>query len=116
MSQPTPPDYVRNSGASIVSKNILDRRGRVRWAVREPQENPSDNGWRFFSELDDEAYLSDPSNLLVASFNTVADIEPAVIPILNMPVGTDLVIDRDDHGRIRFYDNVTGAPAELPGI
>jgi hypothetical protein len=116
MSQRTPPDYVHDSGASVVSKNVLERRGRLRWAVREPQANPADNGWRFFSEIDDDAYLSDASNLQVASFNTVADIEPAVIPILYMPVGTDLVIDHDEHGRITFFDNVTGAPTVIPGI
>ncbi|KQM40436.1 DUF2185 domain-containing protein [Microbacterium sp. Leaf203] len=101
------PEFVRDSGASIASRRVLDGSAPLKWAVREAPSNPSDNGWRFFSEIDDESYLGDPSNLEVASFNTIAAIEPAVIPLLNMPVGTDLAIIRD-RGAIRFFDNETG--------
>lgn len=111
MSRPIP-EYVANSGGSIVSRNILDGKGRLRWLVREPQANPVDNGWRFFSDIDDEQFLSDPNNLQVVSFNTVADIEPAVIPLLNWPVGTDLELVRDGQ-RIRFVDNTTGKPVTV---
>lgn len=105
------PEFIRDSGASIASRRILDGSALLKWAVREDPSNPSDNGWRFFSEIDDESYLDDPSNLEVASFNEVAAIEPAVIPLLHMPVGTDLAIIREQ-GRIRFFDNETGR--ELP--
>ncbi|MEX8057507.1 DUF2185 domain-containing protein [Microbacterium sp. 16-032] len=103
----TTPEFVRESGASIASRRVLDGSAPLKWAVREAPSNPSDNGWRFFSEVDDESYLDDPSNLEVASFNTIAAIEPAVIPLFNMPVGTDLAIIRD-RGAIRFFDNETG--------
>jgi hypothetical protein len=106
-------DDLRNSGGSVVSKNILERRGRLRWAVRELPKNPVDNGWLFFSEIDDEAYLADPANLQVVSFATVAAIEPAVIPILHLPVGTDLVFVHED-GRVILIDDSTGQPFQFP--
>lgn len=111
---PSTPEYVAGSGGSVVSKNILDGRAPLRWAVREDPANPVDNGWRFFSEIDDEAYLGDPAHLQVVSFNTVADIEPAVIGLLNLPVGTDLGLVREGR-RIHFIDNATGRTVEIPG-
>ncbi|QCQ17192.1 DUF2185 domain-containing protein [Microbacterium sp. RG1] len=110
------PEYVKNSGGSIVSKNVLERRAPLRWAFREKAVDAVDNGWRFLSEIDDDDYINDPANLQVVSFNTVVDIEPAVLPILYMPVGTDLTITRDEAGRIQLVDNKTGAAAAIPGV
>ena len=114
MTQPIP-EYIPNSGGSIVSRNLLDGRAPLRWAFREEAANPVDNGWRFLSEADDEDYINDPKNMEVASFNTVVHLEPAVFPILHMPVGTDLTIIRQDGGRMVIIDNHTGRPAGIPG-
>ena len=35
-----------NLGGSVVSKNILEKRGRVKWCFREESVNNIDNGWR----------------------------------------------------------------------
>lgn len=101
------PEYVSSSGASVVSRNVMERTAPLRWLVREASVNPQDNGWRFFSEIDDETYLDNPDNLQVASFNSVVDVEPAIIPILRLPIGSDLELVRDESG-IRFIDNTTG--------
>lgn len=110
------PEFVKNSGGSIVSKNVLEQRAPLRWAFREEAVDAVDNGWRFLSAIDDEDYINDPANLTVASFNTVVYIEPAILPILHMPVGTDLTITRDAAGRIVLIDNATGASADIPDI
>lgn len=115
MSHPIP-EYVKNSGGSIASKNVLERRAPLRWAFREEGVDAVDNGWRFLSAIDDDDYINNPANLQVVSFNTVVDIEPAVLPILYMPVGTDLTIVRDETGRIELLDNATGQPADVPGV
>jgi hypothetical protein len=107
---------VRNSGASIASKNVLEKRAPLRWAFREEEVDAVDNGWRFLSEIDDDEYINNPANMQVVSFNAVVDIEPAVLPILHMPVGTDLTIIRDEPGRIELIDNTTGKPADIPGV
>ena len=43
----------------------------------------------------------------MASFNSIANIEPALIGIHTLPVGTDLQLVVHN-GRRRWYDNTTG--------
>ena len=112
MSQNTT-EFVRDSGGSVLSRNALDGKAPIRWAIREEQMDPVDNGWRFLSAIDDDEYLSDAANMVVVSFNTVVGIEPAVLPLLYFPVGTDVTIERDSDGRITLVDNSTGAPLDL---
>lgn len=40
--------FIPDAGGSIVSKNILSHKGKLRWCVREESVNDVDNGWRFF--------------------------------------------------------------------
>mgnify|MGYP001060824757 FL=1 len=44
---------------------------------------------------------------MIVDFNTLANIEPAVLSIYNMPVGTDLEFFYDNTGRY-FIDTKTG--------
>ncbi|MEC3417554.1 DUF2185 domain-containing protein, partial [Bacillus cereus] len=39
-------------GGSVVSKNILQNKGNVKWCIKEQPVNAIDNGWRFLSEID----------------------------------------------------------------
>ena len=110
---PSTPEFVTDAGGSILSRNALDGRAPIRWAFREEQANPVDNGWRFLSAIDDDAYLADPANMVVVDFNTVVAIEPAALPLLRLPVGTDVTIERDAAGRITLVDSASGMPLEL---
>lgn len=65
-----------------------------------------DNGWRFFSEIDDDDYVNDPANLVVCDFNTVAQIEPAILAIYSFPVGSDLQLVVENR-KYYFIDNIT---------
>ncbi|MCT1563186.1 DUF2185 domain-containing protein [Corynebacterium glucuronolyticum] len=67
-------------GGSLVSKNILSGKARVRWCVRGAPVNDLDNGWRFFSELDDDLFVNDPRNLTVCSWSTIVSSNPASPP------------------------------------
>ena len=62
------------------------------------------------SHLDTTEYLNDPANWRIVDFNDLCAIEPALIGIWDMPVGSDLQIVRDD--RIRIFDTPTGR--EIP--
>lgn len=64
--------FISNAGGSIVSKNILSHKGKLRWCVREEAINDVDNGWRFFADIDTEEYLSKADNMCICDFNTVA--------------------------------------------
>jgi hypothetical protein len=91
----------------------MEKTARLRWLVRNAPVNSQDNGWRFFSELDDDAYAADPSNFEVVSFNSVVAIEPAVLPVLYLPVGTDLELVREESGK-RFVNSTTGEEIAFP--
>lgn len=99
--------FIKDAGGCLVSKNILCGNGLLKWCVREESINEIDNGWRFFSDIDTEEYLSDSENLAICDYNTIADIEPAIIGIYLLPIGTDLELVIED-GKRTFYDNNTG--------
>ena len=78
-------------GASIVSNNILENKANIKWILRENSVNELDNGWRFLSEIDTEEYLSHAENMSICDWSTILEIEPAVLSIFNMPIGTDFI-------------------------
>ena len=90
-----------NMGGSIVSKNILESKGRVKWCFRENSVDPVDNGWRFLSEVDTDEFLQNPSNMVICDWGTIFEIEPAIMPIFDMPVGTELTLIYE--GRRKFF-------------
>ncbi|MDR0990779.1 MAG: DUF2185 domain-containing protein [Propionibacteriaceae bacterium] len=103
--------FIPKAGACLLSKNIIEGKGRVRWMVRETSKVPVDNGWRIFSHIDDSAYLANPNNLQVVDFNQACMFEPALIGIWDFPVGSDLQITEDENG-IHVVDTPTGQ--EIP--
>ena len=54
-----------------------------------------------------EEYINTPGNNFVVDFDRLVEIEPAVLTIYEMPVGTDLEYRHDEIGRY-FIDNNTG--------
>lgn len=90
-------------GGCVVSKNILNGQGNVKWCIRESAVHELDNGWRFLSDKDTDAFLSDSSNMVVCDWRTIVNIEPAVMRIFNMPVGTDIMIVSKDNMKKFVY-------------
>ena len=99
-------EFIPNAGACLATLNVINRTGVVRWMVRVPSQMPADNGWQIMSHLDTTEYLNDPANWRIVDFNDLCAIEPALIGIWDMPVGSDLQIVRDD--RIRIFDTPVG--------
>ncbi len=95
-----------NLGGCVVSKNIYTRKGNLKWCIREESKNQVDNGWVFLSDIDTEEFLSDSSNMVVLAWQTVAEIEPAIIPIFDMPIGTDIELVVENN-RKYFVDTNT---------
>ncbi|WP_242214115.1 DUF2185 domain-containing protein [Bacillus cereus group sp. BfR-BA-01383] len=115
MNQKAPIEFIKKAGACIISKNIINETGKLKWILREKSIDVVDNGWRFFSEIDDD-YINNPENLVVCDFNTVANIEPAILGIYELPIGSDLQLV-SENGKIRFVDNLTGKEMKhLKGI
>lgn len=101
-----------NMGGSIVSKNILENKGRIKWCFREESMNPVDNGWRFLSEVDTDEFLQNPSNMAICDWGTVFEIEPAIMPIFDLPVGTELTLVYEGQKKF-FVDSNTGEPVRF---
>ena len=97
-------DVLEATGACVATRNVMEMRGRVRWLVRQQPQAPEDSGWRVFSEFDDDDYVNDPANSQVVDYNSVCAIEPAVIAVYPLPVGSDVEI-RHDGGRVRVHDS-----------
>ena len=94
-------------GASIVSNNILRNKANIKWIFREDSVDELDNGWRFLSEIDNEEYLSNPKNMSVCDWSTIVEIEPAVLSICDVPIGTELILIYEGEKKY-FLDSNTG--------
>lgn len=88
-------------GGCIVSKNLWANKGKLKWCFREKGQNEVDTGWRFLSDIDTDEFLKAPSNLLACNFESMIEIEPAVLSIYHLPVGTELIFV--EKGKRRFF-------------
>lgn len=104
-------EFIPKAGACLTTKNVLSGAGRVKWMVREESRAPVDNGWRIFSSIDTSDYLADSSNMEIVDYNAVCEIEPALIGIWDLPVGSDLQIVDEGQG-IKIVDTASGR--EIP--
>lgn len=99
-------------GACLVSKSIYDGKGKLKWCVRENSKRDVDNGWRFLSDIDTDEYLTDVENWCILTYESVIEIEPAVLAIYDMPVGTELTLMQEDKRKF-FVDTNTGEEVSL---
>lgn len=97
--------YIQGAGGTIVTKSILEGTSRLKWMFR--QESEHGNGWVAFGDTDSQEYVDDAKNMAIVDFNTLASIEPAVVNIFYMPVGSDLEFCSDKTGKY-FVDTRTG--------
>jgi hypothetical protein len=54
---------------------------------RETADNDLDSGWRFLAGDESDEYVADPRNVELFDVNTVANYEPAIVPLLSATVG-----------------------------
>ena len=97
-----------------VSKNVYNGTGRLKWCVRES------DGWIFLSDIDTSEYLADENNYEYCAFEKVIEIEPAVMGISRMPLGTDIQLCKELQKKFLsakmkmwFADNETGKEIEI---
>jgi hypothetical protein len=89
-------ELIPNIGACIATDKITVEGMKVGFMYREEQMDALDNGWRFFSGTEDQEYVDDPKNSDIYNTNTIANYDPAIIPYLDMPEGTELERNEDD--------------------
>ena len=83
-------DLVPEMGYSLVSNLISIQGLPVRYMYREKPVDKEDSGWRFLSGTESQDWIDDDSNSKYLSVNTVANLDPAIIPYVRNPLGTEL--------------------------
>jgi len=104
-------EYIRGAGEIIVSKSILNGTSRLKWLFR--QDSEYGNGWVAFGDTDTQEYVNNAKNMAVVDFNILANIEPTVVNVFYMPVGSDLEFRSDKTGKY-FVDTRTGKEIREP--
>ena len=94
-----------NLGGCIITKSLLEKTSHLKWVFREQSCNSLDNGWRAIGDSDTQEYINVAENNVVVDFDRLVEIEPAVLAIYSLPIGTDLEFDSD---RKTFIDTNTG--------
>jgi hypothetical protein len=83
-------DLVPSMGYCIASNMITVDGCKVGFMYREEPDNNDDSGWRFLSGTEHQKYADNPKNSQELEVNVIANLDPAVIPYLNLPFGTDM--------------------------
>ncbi len=97
--------FIENAGGCIITKSIYEGTSKIKWLFREEGVNPNDTGWRLIGDTDTQEYLDNPSNSMVVDFNTAIQIEPALLLIYHLPIGSDLEFCEDTSGK--YFIDVT---------
>lgn len=77
-------------GGCIATDKITVDGELVDYMVRNEPHNDLDSGWIFYSGTEDQDYIDDSNNSAVYDVNTIANYDKAIIPYLDLPVGTEL--------------------------
>lgn len=83
-------DLVHGMGYSICSNKITIEGMKVGFMYREEPVDDEDSGWRFLSGTEDQDYADNPDNSKIFGVNAIANHDPAIIPYLKSPYGSEL--------------------------
>jgi hypothetical protein len=75
-------------GACFASDRIMVSGMRVGFMYREAPDLAGDSGWRFLSGDETQDELDDPDRIGVFDVNTVANVDPSIVPLLLSRVGS----------------------------
>lgn len=75
-------------GGCFATDAITVEGRKVGYMYREKPDFAEDSGWRFFSGTESEKYLEDPDHTTIYDVNTMANYDPAIIPLLSSAVGS----------------------------
>lgn len=84
-------------GYALAPKLLVDGRRKVRYMYRERPDNEQDSGWRFFTGDETDDYVNAPDNIGLYDVNTIAAIDPDIVPFLNRSAGS--AFEREDETR-----------------
>jgi hypothetical protein len=77
-------------GSCIASDKITIQGLPVGFMYREEPQDENDTGWRFIAGTESQEFIDDPLNSMVFEVNVIANYDPAIIPYIHLPVGSEL--------------------------
>lgn len=80
----------RPMGAGMATDKIMVHGEIVDYMYKDEPVNEIDSGWKFLSGTEDQEYLDNADNSGIYDLNTIANYDPAIIPYLDLPEGTQL--------------------------
>ncbi len=81
---------VPSMGSGFATDHITVDGLPVGYMYREAPDKDVDSGWRFFSGRESQEYVDDPTHTAIYDVNTIANYDPAILPYLDSPEGTQL--------------------------
>jgi hypothetical protein len=82
-------------GGCIASDRITVDGRPVGFMYRVPTTRPHDSGWCFLAGDESQAYLDDACNAGIYDVNTIANYDPAIVPLLDSPPKTAFAREGD---------------------
>ena len=83
-------NLITGFGAGLATDKITIGGELVGYMYREEPSFEADSGWRFFSGSEDQEYVDNADNSSIYDVNTIANYDKAIIPYLDLPIGTEL--------------------------
>lgn len=77
-------------GGCMATDKITVNGELVDFMYREQPDFDSDSGWRFLSGTETQDYADNADNWSIYDTNTIANYDKAIIPYLDLPIGTEL--------------------------
>lgn len=76
-------------GEALATDHITVDGMKIGFMYRDEPEDNDDSGWRFLSGTENQKYMDDPKNAGWYDVNTIANYDPAIIPYLDSPIGSE---------------------------
>jgi hypothetical protein len=83
-------EVIPSMGSCIASDKITVEGLLVGFMYREDPQDENDSGWRFIAGSETQDYIDDPVNSMIFEVNVIANYDPAIIPYLQLPIGSEL--------------------------
>jgi hypothetical protein len=77
-------------GGCMATDKITVNGELVDFMYREQPDFDSDSGWRFLAGTETQDYVNNANNWSTFDTNTIANYDKAIIPYLDLPIGTEL--------------------------
>ena len=101
-------------GAVIMTRSVFQGQRKARWVFREKAFDRNDTGWRIVGDGDTQGYINHEENILLLDLKTIEHVEPIIMEIIDLPIGTELELHDDEEGKY-FTDTTTGERIKRPG-